>query len=263
MLRFRVFVVFHRLVFRRSAWFLPALTGLILAGCVGRPPITAGLSCPPSLPDCQGPVVAMGGYNDLGMQQSVLADGDIITGSLGPADGVTPERTASEQAQLADAAPINVVPGTAAVSPPTEFAQTEGPALRLSPVENGIVSPTADAAPFDLAMPSTTPVTQEPIIQAMANLSELGLRASASPISLDPPIREVSFQAPQVAEPELEAVADTQIELAGAGQMTGEAISPDRRTFDDRISVTGDPGDGPRMTLGEVVSRAALPCIRK
>lgn len=257
MLRFRVFVVFHRLVFRRSAWFLPALTGLILAGCVGRPPITAGLSCPPSLPDCQGPVVAMGGYNDLGMQQSVLADGDIITGSLGPADGVTPERTASEQAQLADAAPINVVPGTAAVSPPTEFAQTEGPALRLSPVENGIVSPTADAAPFDLAMPSTTPVTQEPIIQAMANLSELGLRASASPISLDPPIREASFQAPQLAEPELEAVADTQIELAGAGQMTGEAISPDRRTFDDRISVTGDPGDGPRMTLGEVVSRAA------
>lgn len=238
MLRFKVFVVFQRLVPRRFAWFVPALAGLVLAGCVGRPPITAGLSCPPSVPDCRGPVVSMGGTNDLGMPQT--GDDAIITGSLGPNDGAATQTSSIEQAQLIDAVPV-------------ELTQADGPALRLSPSPVSVSAPAADAAPFDLAAP---PV-EEPMVQAMADLSELGLRASTSPVSLDPPVREASFQAPQLTDPEPDAELDPQIELAGADQLIEEAVSPARPTFDDRISVTGDPGEGPRMTLGEVVSRAA------
>lgn len=256
MLRFRVFVVSHRLVPRRSAWFVPVLAGLVVAGCVGRPPIHAGLSCPPSLPDCQRSVVALGGYNDLGRSGAAASDSYIITGSVdplrGPVDGMTTDTVSVELAQRADGAPLRVTPLPFG-SVPTEIAQADGPALRLSAPATAATARAADAAPFDLAAPAN----QEPSVQAMASLSELGLRASASPISLDPPVREASFQTPQLADPASATGTDGEFELAGADQPTDEGLSPDRPTFNDRISVTGDPGDGPRMTLGEVVSRAA------
>lgn len=238
MLRFKVFVVFQRLVPRRYAWFVTALAGLVLASCVGRPPITAGLSCPPSLPDCRGPVVSMGSTNDLGMPQP--GDDDIITGSLGPVGEAATNSSALEPIQLADPVPI-------------EVAQADAPALRLSPSSASMPVRAADAAPFDLA----SPARNDPSVQAMADISELGLRASTSPVSLDPPVREASFQTPQAADGEFDAGPESQVELAGADQLIGAALEPARQTFDDRISVTGDPGEGPRMTLGEVVSRAA------
>lgn len=221
----------HRLVPLRSAWFVSALAGLVLAGCVGRLPIAAGLSCPPSLPDCHGPVVAMGGYNDLDPSRRLQVDGDLITGSIATA-------------------PLNPVEGAGAQSDPAGLSP---------PAINGSADP-AQSAPIDLtasALDTATTPPEEPIVQAMADLSELGLRASSSPISLDPPVQVASFQAPQLADPEIETDADVRIDLAGAETLLGEAGSPTHRTFDDRISVTGDPGSGPRMTLGEVVSRAA------
>lgn len=172
----------------------------------------------------------MRGYNDLDPSQRVLADGEIITGSLGPADGAAPDVLTAAQ--------------------PTASALAEGPALRLAPLAEASPLPVADAAPVDLVASTN----RAPIVQAMAELSELGLRASASPISLEPPVRDAAPTL-EVADAAMDDVADAQIELASADQVM--ELPPVQPSFSDRISATGDPGSGPVMTLGEVVSRAA------
>jgi adhesin transport system outer membrane protein len=175
----------------------------------------------------------MGGTNDLGMPQQVLADDEIITGSLGPPPNL-----------LDDTAPDGLSADL------TDVALADGPALRLAPSGGGLPSPVANADPFNLAS-AAGPGT---VVQAMADVNELGLRASTSPVSLQPPAREQTA-APEIVETEFAGAVDAQIELAGAEMLIDEP--PARPTFDDRISVSADPGTGPVMTLSEVVSRAA------
>lgn len=253
-------------------WIIPVLASAVLAGCVGRPPVTTGLACHPAVPNCHGPTVGLGGYNDSGL---VASDGPrIVTGSLGPVDGdrqsppASAENPAIEQGSWDDeAAPADL--GPSALPPVDQLASdgqilADAPALRLSPLSPAETLPTpteqplaeqpGSGAPVDLLrnalLDQSETAAQPPVLQAMASSDELGLRASTSPLTLNPP------PAPAATVPTLAEDGATELALADLPDGADVPLPPVRE-YSDRISVDGNPGTGPRMTLAEVVSRAA------
>lgn len=217
-----------------------------LAGCMTRPPVGAGLSCPVTVPQCHGPVYSVGGYND---------DAALTTGSIGNAAtaAVAPDAIvdASEDPMglAVQVMPDRVDPGD---EPVAELAL--GPALRLTPLTASDASelPAANSDPLELNQAPESPTIASP----MANADELELRASDSPLTLDPPAQDASFAAPQLAG-NGDVDEDSRVELAGADGFDSNDPLPPARQFDGDISVSADPGDGPRMTLADVVTRAA------
>jgi outer membrane protein TolC len=206
----------------RAALLTTALVSLLLAGCMGnRPPVGAGLSCPPSVSACSTRLQASRGFNDV-----------VTTGSVGQV--------------AAQVRPGQVDPGTLAGQP----------ALRLAPL---------DASEAQAGVPPSAPLdlgaSPPPSVAPMASNEDLGLRASTSPLTLDPPVENASFQAPAALadDPLGEAEAlPGESELASAQVVDGADVPlPPRRAFSGDISVAPDTGTGPRMTLGEVVARAA------
>lgn len=217
-----------------------------LAGCMTRPPAGAGLSCPVTVPQCHGPVYSVGGFND---------DATLTTGSIGNAATAAVAPDAIEDAGedpmglAAQALPDRVDPGD---EPTAELAL--GPALRLTPLTASDASelPAATSDPLELNQAPESPSATSP----MANADELELRASDSPLTLDPPVQDASFAAPQLAG-QGEGTDESNVELAGADGFDSNDPLPPARQFDGDISVSADPGDGPRMTLADVVTRAA------
>jgi adhesin transport system outer membrane protein len=211
-----------------------------------RPPVGAGLSCPVTVPQCHGPVYSVGGYND---------DAALTTGSIGNAAtaAVAPDAIvdASEDPMglAVQVMPDRVDPGD---EPVAELAL--GPALRLTPLTASDASelPAANSDPLELNQAPESPTIASP----MANADELELRASDSPLTLDPPAQDASFAAPQLAG-NGDVDEDSRVELAGADGFDSNDPLPPARQFDGDISVSADPGDGPRMTLADVVTRAA------
>ena len=183
--------------------------------------------------------------------QAGYNDDTIITGTLGPV-----ANSSVDAAQAAAGADLPQEAGEEEAAGQEALALS--PALRLRPLAEEPVPSEAEDAPLDLS--------EVPPLSPMADGEELGLRASTDPLDLDPPVTEASLQAPlaatddaveaaladEEAEPELAALAGGE---EGAAQAPVETAA--RREFDGTISVTGDPGQGPRMTLPEVVSRAA------
>ncbi|MEM6382197.1 MAG: TolC family protein [Pseudomonadota bacterium] len=259
---------------------------------MSRPQVGLGVSCPPHKPGCTHPAQApdldaVQGYND----------DRLITGSVGAAPnavrtstveaGQTPE---DEQVEGAQPLPNTTEPNEAERSANAE-ALALSPALRLrslpetpsdqEPVDIAPQEPTeampeqvpgdpsaqvrgrfdalADAEPLDLN-------AQPDAVLPMADSDELDLRASTSPIDLDPPIVDASLSAPAATSV---GGATAAAEIAGGGADTASAETEvaaletpalqveTAPRFSGEVSVQGSIGTGPRMTLPEVVSRAA------
>lgn len=239
---------------QRAALLTLPLTALVLAGCMSRPPATAGLSCPVSLPHCSGASLAVGGYNDSAPHASGLITGSIAPVEQGSADDTLPVEQGSADDTAAGPVDLTAVPpGVAAdaagVPSTTEPALALAPALRLRPATEA-----ASADPMAL-------IAAPPAVEAMASAQELGLRSTDTPLTLDPPVQEASFNAAQSAADGLPggeaASEDAPIELASAGPVSADDPLPPARQFTGDISVSADPGQGPRMSLADVVSRAA------
>jgi hypothetical protein len=143
-LRFGVGVVFGSVVNRRSAWLVPTMAAFALAGCMTRPPVGAGLSCPVTVPQCHGPVYSVGGFND---------DATLTTGSIGNAAtaAVAPDAIVDASEEPMGLA-VQTMPDRAG---PTDESVAEialGPALRLTPLTASDASelPAATGDPSEL-----------------------------------------------------------------------------------------------------------------
>lgn len=277
---------------------------------MSRPPVSAGLSCPPSVRACvhahaRSGETFVGGYNDVGASQSETAldiapaqdlssaDSDLITGSVGSAANVnarsqnpgTIEGEPSEQVEP-NGEPLDLrsTPAVPPTDPSAEAAQPGvaiAPALRLSPITGAEEEPLpltnlrgtqSPDAPVDPEAPTSTepldlgdiPAQDAP---ALLSADEVELRASNTPLDLDPPIVDASLQAPAAVSADAVADADL-LETDPATEVGSDepATLPDedievaavpQRQFTGDISVDGGAGTGPRQTLAEVVSRAA------
>jgi adhesin transport system outer membrane protein len=221
------------------------MAAFALAGCMTRPPVGAGLSCPVTVPQCHGPVYSVGGFND---------DATLTTGSIGNAAtaAVAPDAIVDASEEPMGLA-VQTMPDRAG---PTDESVAElalGPALRLTPLTASDASelPAATGDPSQLNQAPESPSAASP----MANADELELRASDSPLTLDPPVQDASIAAPQLAGNG--EVDEGSVELAGTDGFDSNVPLPPARQFDGDISVTADRGEGPHMTLADVVTRAA------
>ncbi|MFN3226870.1 MAG: TolC family protein [Hyphomicrobiales bacterium] len=210
-----------------------------------RPPVGAGLSCPVTVPQCHGPVYSVGGFND---------DTTLTTGSIGNAAtaAVAPDAivdTSEEPMGLA----VQAMPDRAGPTDEPVAQLALGPALRLTPLtaSDAPEVPAATGDPSELNQAAESASAASP----MANADELELRASDSPLTLDPPVQDASIAAPQLAGNG--EVDESSVELAGTDGFDSNDSLPPARQFDGDISVTADRGEGPHMTLADVVTRAA------
>lgn len=244
-----------------ARWAVPVLAAFVLAGCMSRPPVTAGLSCPVNVPHCSGSTMSMGGYNDAAPNASRIITGSVDNIEVVPLDDSESAQEPLEQGSAEDplpAAPVDltaVPPGVAAdaagVPSVREPALASVPALRLSPMMPG-ADETASTDPMAL-------LAEPAPVQAMADIDELGLRSTSTPLTLDPPVQEAALGGAQfsnAAAAEAEELELASADIAGQRLSADDRLPPARR-FDGDISVTADPGTGPRMTLVEVVTRAA------
>ncbi|MBV6656357.1 MAG: TolC family protein [Devosiaceae bacterium] len=219
-------------------------------------------------------MMSVGGYND----------DTIITGTLGPVSNssaaAAQEGASGEVAQDGDPSeplaeqPLPIRPGQPLADGEAD-APAEADTLALSPALR-LRSAPADEPTGPVGEPTDlTAEPAQPLTEPMANAEELGLRSLEEPLDLDPPVTEASVQAPAAASAEdaaeiaegavpddaMDAGAlDTPTELAGAdadAPADGPMEAVVERTFSGEISVSADPGTGERMSLPEVVSRAA------